>query len=468
MTTDTIPRTAEQLEEQLSDERFVADLFANTDEAKGKRTEFFRNYARAVNGYDGSIKQQIKEETQRVFAEMMRENGLTDLGSRPDLRDVSPIDDDGMPRKGPNPTIYNSEAIGAKYDRDFKSWGELAKAVRKDGANARGDVRDKLEVLRNAFSSVSPGDGGFLVPEVLRANLLRLSLESAVVRPRATVIPMDSQTLPFPAIDTTTNQGSLFGGIQSYWAEEGQAVTPTSAKFGRVVLSTKKHYNYAEVPRELVTDSVVAFNALVMQLFPEALAFDEDLKFQVGTGVGEPTGMLLPTSNPAIISVPKESAQAAGSKSIVIQNIVKMMSRMLPSSLARAVWVCSIDTFVELATMGLAVGTGGAPVWLANGGAVSGAVGAPPMTIFGRPVVWTEKCSTLGTQGDISLVDWTYYLIGDRQAMSIAESEDYKFAQDMIAYRFIQRLDGKPWIKSPITPANGGPTLSPIVQLQTR
>jgi HK97 family phage major capsid protein len=465
--TDTLTRSAEELEDKLGDEKFVAELFANTDEAKGKRKEFFRNYARAVNGFDGSIKQQIKEETQRVFAEMMRENGMADLGKRPDLRDISPIDDDGMPKAPPKYHLYNKHAAGAKFDRDFESIGKLAKAVYKDGARADADTKAKIESLRNAFSTISPSDGGFLIPEVLRANLLRVALETAVVRSRAMVIPMDSQRVPFPAIDSTTNVGSVFGGITSYWAEEGAAVNPTSAKFGRVVLDSKKHYAYAEVPRELVQDSAIAFDAFVQQVFPEAIAFFEDLKFMVGTGVGEPTGMLLGSSNPAAIAVGTETNQPT--KTIVIQNLVKMFARMLPSSLGRAVWVASIDTFPELATMGLAVGTGGAPVWLANGGGpVGGAVATPPMTIFGRPVIFTEKASSLGAQGDISFVDWSYYLIGDRQAMSIADSEDYKFAQDMVAYRFIQRLDGKPWIKSSITPANGGNPLSPIVQLAKR
>ena len=459
--TDTIPTTAAELEEMLSDDSRVAALFAAGSDPN-RRREFLTNYARVVNGRDASIAQQVREETGKVFLEMMRENGLADLGKRPDL---SPVDEQGMPKALPKYHLYNKSAIGAKYDTDFESIGALAKAVRR-GHNPGAETQAKIDTLRNAFSTVAPGDGGFLVPEVLRANLLRISLETAVVRSRAMVLPMDSQRVPFPAIDSTTNVGSVFGGITAYWAEEGAAVTPTSAKFGRVVLDSKKLYAYAEVPRELVTDAVISFDAFVNQVFPEALAFFEDIKFMIGTGTGEPLGMLS-SANPAAVAVAKETGQPSGT--IVIENLVKMFARMLPSSLGRAVWVASIDTFPQLATMALSVGTGGAPVWLANGGsAVSGAVAAPPVTIFGRPVIFTEKANTLGSQGDINLVDWGYYLIGDRQAMSIADSEDYKFANDMIAYRFIQRLDGKPWVKSAITPANGGNSLSPIVQLAAR
>jgi HK97 family phage major capsid protein len=92
-----------------------------------------------------------------------------------------------------------------------------------------------------------------------------------------------------------------------------------------------------------------------------------------------------------------------------------------------------------------------------------------PMSLLGRPLVVTEKVSALGTQGDLSFVDFGFYLIGDRQAMSATSSEHYKFNQDVTAFRIIERVDGRPWVQSAITPANGSTnTLSPFVQLQAR
>src|SRR5690606_6180519 len=136
--------------------------------------------------------------------------------------------------------------------------------------------------------------------------------------------------------------------------------------------------------------------------------------------------------------------------------------RMLPSSLANAVWIASIDTFPELATMALSVGTGGSAVWLNNG------ADGPPMTILGRPVIFTEKAETLGTAGDLNFVDLGYYLVGDRQVMQAMSSPHYKFASDKTAYRIVQRVDGRPWIQSAITPKNGGSSLSPFVKVADR
>jgi HK97 family phage major capsid protein len=140
-----------------------------------------------------------------------------------------------------------------------------------------------------------------------------------------------------------------------------------------------------------------------------------------------------------------------------------MYARMLPSSLSRAVWIASPDTFAELATMALSVGTGGSAVWLTDG------TGAPTLTLLGRPIIMSEKApAVLGDQGDLSFVDFGMYLIGDRQNMTVDSSPHVKFTSDKTTYRIIQRNDGRPWLQSAITPQNNSASLSPFVQLATR
>jgi len=167
----------------------------------------------------------------------------------------------------------------------------------------------------------------------------------------------------------------------------------------------------------------------------------------------------------AVATVSAESGQATGT--ILWENITKMYARMLPTSLSNAVWLASIDTFPQLATMALAVGTGGGPVWI--GGWSQPGSNMPPVTILGRPVYFTEKLPTVGTTGDICFADLSYYLIGDRQVMQAMSSEHYQFQNDKTAFRVIQRVDGRPWLQSAITPKNNSSsTLSPFVQLATR
>jgi HK97 family phage major capsid protein len=363
---------------------------------------------------------------------------------------------------------HNKAAPGSALDATFNDSSEFFQAIWPKAKTLRNGAAlmpklDKLIEIQNSFGSEVPADGGFLVPETLRSDILQWSLEHSIVRNLAQVIPMNSLRVPIPMIDSSSNVNSVFGGVVAYWTEEGASITESQASFGRVVLDAKKLTAFASIPNELLADAV-AFGAFFDQVFPKALAFYEDYAFFQGTGTGEPLGFL---NCGAVASVAKEVGQASGT--IVWENIVKMYSRMLPTSLGNAVWIASIDTFPELATMGLSVGTGGSAVWLSNGGPVSGGVGAPPMTILGRPVYFTEKLPTLGTTGDIIFADLSYYLVGDRQTMQAMSSEHYQFQNDKTAFRIIERLDGRPWIQSAITPKNNSSsTLSPFVQIATR
>lgn len=455
----TVPDTVAGLEEILGDTTRMSQ-FAQAGQLKA----VLAAYARKTINADTDMRKQVLEQNQVVLQDMLK------AAQREGLKPGGTLDltgDDALKAMygfakskdaSARARLYNKKAMGAKLDQDFGNALDYWTTVWHQAPNTM-DRQEKLSRLRNAFSSNVPSEGGFLIPETLRSEILRVSLETALVRPRARVIPMETLRVPFPAIDATTNQTSVYGGIQAFWTEEGATLQSSSATFSNVLLDAKKLTTYCEVPNELIADSVGSFEALMDEIFPEALGFYEDYAFIAGSGVGEPLGVLN-AGNSAIVAVTAETGQSTAT--IIWQNIVRMYARMLPTSLSRAVWIASIDTFPELATMSLSVGTGGSAIWINNG------VEGPPMTILGRPVLFTEKTNTLGTQGDINFVDFGMYLLGDRQAMSSTSSAHYKFASDVTAFRVVERVDGRPWLKSSITPKNGGPNLSPYVQLATR
>jgi HK97 family phage major capsid protein len=87
---------------------------------------------------------------------------------------------------------------------------------------------------------------------------------------------------------------------------------------------------------------------------------------------------------------------------------------------------------------------------------------------MGRPVIPVEYCSTLGTVGDIVLADLSQYIVIDKGGVQTAESIHVRFAYDERTFRATYRIDGQPWHRSAITPANGSNTQSPFVALATR
>jgi HK97 family phage major capsid protein len=454
-TTLATPRNSDELAEMLADPTASKEILQTKDSLQ----TFIENYAQKQQGEGTDLQRQIETETQRQLANMLRENDVKN-SDRDAIRRLN-LDPQTRPANmltsHKQATAYNPKAVGTALDGKFENAADYFRHAWH--LNRDPQARQKMDEIRNAYSSVIPADGGFLVPETLRSQLLQIALESSVVRSRATVVPMETARVPFPMIDSTTNVGSVFGGMIGYWGEEGAALVESNPKFGRAELDAKKLTGFALVPNELLQDSLISFAALIETLWPQALAFFEDLAFMAGTGVGEPLGFL-GAANSAAVAVTKESGQAADT--IVVENVIKMYSRMLPSSLARGIWVCSPEAIPELYTMALSVGTGGGPVMLTN------VAGPAPMTIFGRPLVVSEKAGRLGDRSDLSFVDLSYYLIGDRQQMSAASSTEYKFGEDKTAYRIIQRVDGRPWLQSAITPANGGPELSPFVEIEAR
>lgn len=415
----------------------------------------FRDAYTSRMAADGSLDAQIREQVQRGMAEMLKGGGRG-----------GPVF--GGQAGSARNALYNKTAPGTAVEGIFSSPAELFQSVSwrsaHDGAAQRRLA--KVNEIQNSFGSEVPDAGGFLIPEAMRSQILMFALENSIVRRGATVLPMNSLRVPVPTIDDTSHVSNVFGGIQFYWTEEAAAITESQATFGRVVLDAKKLAGYFAVPNELLQDAP-AFGSFFDTVVPKGLAWAEDTAFLNGTGVSEPQGLI---SCPASVSVTKESGQSAAT--IVWENIVKMWSRLLPGSDSRAVWIANKDTFPQLATMALSVGTGGGPVWIgANYPGTGGSSGAetPPVSILGRPVYFTEKVPTCGTTGDLILADLGFYLIGERMQMELSSSQHYLFANDKTAYRLLERVDGRPWIQQAVTPhSNSSNTLSAFVQLATR
>lgn len=448
----TIPRNSEELAEMLADTAYARKVATNTNQLAAFIDEYAKTVQAPGTKLSDEVLNELKTSAQAAAIKWLQENEPASA-KRLNLADAQWV---GPQRK--YAAGYNARAVGAGIDKEFEDSGDYFRHVWGYKHNRLNPTdRAKMDRILNTYTEMVPADGGFLVPETLRSDLLRVSLESAIVRSRARVIPMDTLSVMFPTIDATTNVGSVFGGMVAYWTEEAAALTASQAKFGRIKLEAWKLTGLAKVSNELLADSMSSFTALIDQLWPETLAWYEDLAFMTGTGVGEPLGFL---ANSATVAVAKESGQLADT--VLWENVINMYARMLPASLNRAIWLASPDVFPQLATMALSVGTGGSAVWLNSGSS------GPPATILGRPLILSEKMNALGNQGDLAFVDLGYYLIGDRQAMSAAVSEHSGFDSDLTTFRIIQRVTGRPWIQSAITPANGSATLSPFVELAER
>jgi HK97 family phage major capsid protein len=453
------PDRPEQLAEALKDPKWVAENFS-TPKAIAKSMNDFKN------AWDKTpdakvIAAQVGEQLDATFTEKAKEWGLAkDRPTTTGLTDLKHAD--VLRAKGTGAirnAAHNPNLHAASLDGVFTGLGELAQTMNvqniASGGRLHRDKLAKLQEVRAAYSSFDPASAGFLIPEEFRSEIMRLVLEQSVIRPRATVITMGTQRVSIPFVDETTHVGSVFGGMLFAWTAEAGTIASSEAKFGRVTLEANKLTGGARIPNELMNDAP-ALSSFLNNAAPSGLAFAEDQAFLTGDGGMQPLGLL---NSPAAVSVSKETGQ--GAATILVDNIVKMYSRMIPSSLNSAVWLVNQACLPQLLTLSIAVGTGGAPVNMVNINS------APDMTLLGRPIIVTEKIPTVGTVGDIIFADLSYYLVGDRQAVSVESSEHSRFMSDETEIRIIERVDGRPWIQSALTPVAGN-TLSPFVTLATR
>jgi HK97 family phage major capsid protein len=456
-------KSPDELEAVLSDPAEVTKIFANKD----SRKEFMDSYVLNFLSKDDAYAKQLDEQIQNGMAKFLKDNGASQSPVPLTASTQSAKAAKAVSRgKG---VLYNKTAPGAALDAQpeedrFETMAEYIQAVWPKSKTLRNGKQlahklDKLDSIQNSFGSEVPADGGFLVPETLRSDLLQWALEHAVVRSRATVIPMSTLRVPIPLIDSTSNVNSVFGGVVGYWTEEAASLTESQAAFGRAVLEARKLTAYAAIPNELLADAV-AFGSFFDQIFPQAIAYFEDVAFLSGSGSGEPTGVI---NSDGAVTVAAEVGQTT--KTVLYQNVVNMYSRMLPTALDGAVWLCSPDVLPQLFQMSLAVGTGGSTVMVGNYPGQT-AADQPKMSLLGHPLIVTEKIGPIGTAGCLSFINFDYYLIGDRQVMQTSSSTDYLFQNDKTAFRVIERVDGQPWLHTPITPHNNSSnTLSPYVQL---
>jgi HK97 family phage major capsid protein len=317
-------------------------------------------------------------------------------------------------------------------------------------------------IRKAALAEGSGVTGGYVVPPQFSSQLLRLSLEQSVVRTRATVLPMSSRSLMIPYLDVTTAQSAgktaFLGGIAATWQPESADIKETEPQFRQMELVAYDLVFHTVASNQLLADNAIVLDALLTQLFSEAIAWYTEYAFLRGTGAGDsmPLGVL---NAPATIAVSRSSANT-----FKLADVANMISRLLVSSWDNAVWIMHQSVLPQLIQM---TDAGNRLVWInpAPPTAEGGVANRLPVTLLGLPVYFSEKVPALGTKGDVMLCDFSKYVIGDRMDLQIDVSPHVKFLNNQMVWRVVARLDGRPWLNAPVTLADGSKTVSPFVVL---
>lgn len=296
--------------------------------------------------------------------------------------------------------------------------------------------------------------GGFAVPTSRAPGMLSVGFEGDPTAGRTRNIPMATPAIEIMARTDKDHSTSVAGGFTVTRRPETAAATVSRMELEMITMKAASLFGLAYTSEELLTDSAVSFAALIDAGFRSqfgAHILNEKIR---GGGGNEYLGYL---NSPAKIAVAKETNQVADT--IVAANVIKMAARCW--GFGNSVWVANHDTRPQLAVLSIAVGTGGVLIYQP-----SARDGFPDM-LWGRPVLYTEYASTVGDEGDLSLVNFGEYLEGTYQPIQGAESIHVRFVNHERTFKLWTRNAGAPWWRSPLTP-NKGATLSPIVTLAAR
>ncbi len=360
--------------------------------------------------------------------------------------------------------------VGKNLAEDDPTWGwptlaSFAMGVHKAHLPGNTKIDERLLKAPSGMHESDDAYGGYLIPPQHLTTLLELAWERSDIATRCQPIPMQTNMIDMPAlVDTDRRAGYRQGGISLKWIAESEQKIATRPKFRKVGLKLNELIGLVPVTNSLLEDSPVSIEPLLNTMFAEEFALVIDEAILSGTGAGQPLGIL---NAPCLVSVTPEIGQAA--TTIVTENIIKMWSRVWDPSRKKGAWFVNSDILPQLMVLQMTVGTGGAPMWLpANGLADS-----PHGQMLGRPLIFQEQCQTLGTQGDIIFADFSHYLIGQKTTGIQAQTSIHLyFDYDEVAFRFVMRIDGQPWLDKAITPMHGAgggaDTKSPFVVLGDR
>lgn len=337
----------------------------------------------------------------------------------------------------------------------YQDIGEFLTSL-SDSVKRRGISDSRLNRLSAAGSDEqlagSDPYGGFLVPRGFLPQLLTVESESDPTEGRVTQVPMEESSIDIPARTDKNHTSSVSGGLRVYRKEETQPVNSSRKKLEQITLKASELMGVTFASRTLIERSAISIAALIQAGFRDEFASERLDERINGNGVNKPLGVL---KSPALIAVAKEGSQAANT--IVYNNVVKMRSRCW--GYQRAVWIANHDTYPQLST--LKDGDN-------NHVYQTSLVEDRPDILLGRPIFYSEYAQTVGSQGDLMLVDWSQYLYGVYRPLRSEESMHVRYLEHEEAFKFWIEDAGAPWWRTALTPKNSASTLSPYVTLAVR
>lgn len=425
------------------------DYFAKINELTAKKASLIEKAEGMVaENKFGDELEKIKNEIKSTASQI---ETLTDLAAQSSAG-AAPVG--GVQNQGGNADEKKGEKKSGKY---FNSLGEQLRAIYN--FKKTGQMDERLSKVNNDVMGVSTGvgaDGGFALQEDFAGAILESAAKGGEILSRVNkyTVGSGSNSVRWVAVDETDISSSVYGGVQMYWAAEGGTVAASKPKFREVKCDLEKMMGFAYATEEMLSD-VAFMSSFFGKCFTLASTRLLEDAIISGDGEGKPLGI---RNSGAMIQVPKTADQAAGT--ITGDNILGMWQRGHYAYRKGMVWLAHPDCEEQLQRLTL----NGESIWLPEGGLAE----SPYQKVLGRPVIYTDQCSAIGSAGDIILADMSKYTLVKKGTARQDWSMHVEFLTDQQCFRMVLRCNGRPEVDAPLTIKNSKLTRSPFVSLAAR
>ena len=256
----------------------------------------------------------------------------------------------------------------------------LVKYLRRGDQRLTAQERDVLEQHQKALSVDSDPDGGYLVTPQQSARIIEVVFETSPMRQIATVETISSDALE-----------GLFDGDEAaaaWVAERGSRAETNTPQLGQWRIPTHELYANPRATQKLLDDSAVDIEAWLSRKVADKFARTENLAFVLGTGVGQPRGIVTypdGTTRGTIERIPSLDAAT-----IAAEGIYNVIYGIKNAYRTGAVWVMNRATVGVIRTIRDESGGAGTGQFMWSPG-----FGTQPATLAGYPIVEFEDMADI-------------------------------------------------------------------------
>ncbi|MBP2446376.1 phage major capsid protein [Rhizobium leguminosarum] len=248
-----------------------------------------------------------------------------------------------------------------------------------------------------ALTVANDTNGGFLAPEEVGNELIKLLSEYSPIRSYARVVSISAESIKYPR---------RMSGTAATWVDETEDRTESGMTFEQVTLTPIELATFTDVSNQLLEDNAYGLEGELLSDYAQSFGQTEGLAFVKGTGIKQPKGIMTASG----IKEVKTGVAAAFPTTSPADVLIGMYHAIATTHANNGVWLMNRNTLGTIRQWKDSTGR-----YLVLDPITAGGVS----TLLGRPIVEMPDMDDIGAgKFPILFGDLTGYRIVDRVGLS--------------------------------------------------